>query len=122
MAVYSLCEREMLEAGSCLSSKLSWLPRRGKVVDYERIRNGEEKRYGESSKCHDCGVMPDGYHHPGCDIEECPRCGCQLILCRCNESGKFCGSDAKTTVMSSSRCWRGPEFGIAQFRLSRITQ
>jgi len=91
MAVCKLCNKEMLEAGSCLPSKLRWMPRRGKVVDYERIRNGGEQRYGavEPCQCHDCGVMPDGYHHPGCDIEECPRCGGQLISCRCNESGTF---------------------------------
>ena len=33
--------------------------------------------------CYDCGVDPGGYHHPGCDMEECPRCGGQLISCDC---------------------------------------
>lgn len=33
--------------------------------------------------CHDCGIVRGGVHHPGCDMERCPRCGGQLIGCGC---------------------------------------
>jgi hypothetical protein len=32
--------------------------------------------------CTDCGVKVGGYHHPGCDQEECPQCSMQL-QCDC---------------------------------------
>jgi hypothetical protein len=34
-------------------------------------------------KCHDCGVKPGEFHTPGCDMEICPFCKCQLIGCDC---------------------------------------
>ena len=37
----------------------------------------------EEINCHDCGVGPGKYHHPGCDMAECPRCGGQVIFCEC---------------------------------------
>lgn len=38
-------------------------------------------------RCHDCGIAPGGYHHPGCDMEICPRCNGQLISCDCEVEG-----------------------------------
>ena len=39
----------------------------------------------ENGKCHDCGIVHGGKHHPGCDVERCPRCKGQLISCGCLE-------------------------------------
>ena len=34
--------------------------------------------------CHDCGVKEGRIHEFGCDMEECPFCGNQLISCACS--------------------------------------
>ena len=34
-------------------------------------------------KCVDCGRSLGEFHLSGCDQEECPRCGDQLISCSC---------------------------------------
>jgi hypothetical protein len=38
---------------------------------------------GKYYDCGDCGAKHGGFHHPGCDMERCPRCGDQLISCGC---------------------------------------
>ena len=40
--------------------------------------------YGdEDHRCHDCNIKRGGLHHPGCDMERCPKCGGQIISCDC---------------------------------------
>ena len=36
-----------------------------------------------ASECHDCAVITGQLHHVGCDMEQCPRCGIQLLGCDC---------------------------------------
>ena len=52
---------------------------------YVRVRFGTEKHLPTSAAkvCGDCGVLPGQFHVPGCDIEECPRCGEPRLSCDC---------------------------------------
>ena len=34
--------------------------------------------------CRDCNVAKGQLHHVNCDAESCPKCGLQLIGCRCD--------------------------------------
>jgi hypothetical protein len=35
------------------------------------------------TRCHDCNVVAGQLHHVGCDMEQCRRCGEQLLSCDC---------------------------------------
>ena len=40
-------------------------------------------------QCHDCGAGSGNYHHPGCDVEDCPKCRGQMLWCNCFEDIEF---------------------------------
>lgn len=76
MAKCTDCKREMRLAPSCLP-----IPILIAGQPYNRIRLSGEA----GGRCVDCGVQPGGVHHMGCDLERCPRCDGQLIMCPCTE-------------------------------------
>ncbi len=60
----------------------------GDGIPHMRIPYGQEKRHKgpiDTAPCHDCNVQPGGIHHIGCDWEECPTCGMQVISCSCSD-------------------------------------
>jgi hypothetical protein len=58
-----------------------------------RVRYGDEEGdWGaDQHACHDCRVIKGEFHVAGCDGEESPECGGQLISCDCpfDESATF---------------------------------
>jgi hypothetical protein len=72
MAVCSECNQEMRIAASC-SIEVMRLDGVGYPV----------RRHTGKARCGDCGVMPRGAHHLGCDMARCPRCKRQLLTCGC---------------------------------------
>jgi hypothetical protein len=53
--------------------------------DYDRIPYGKEaEEWGAADfPCHDCEASQGQLHVPGCDTEQCPRCGGQALGCEC---------------------------------------
>jgi hypothetical protein len=84
MAVCDYCSQEMLRADGCCNAPI--------VIDgvsYSPVRHGSEPGMrGVRARCHDCGVVPEGVHHHGCDMERCPSCGEQSIGCDCLWAGE----------------------------------
>lgn len=81
-AICKDCKRGMYESDGCMFFPI--LLKDGSTED--PLTYGQETRadFAEhSERCHDCGAKKGKYHHPGCDVEECPSCGRQLIGCDC---------------------------------------
>ena len=78
MARCSWCEQEMTTARSC---SVVTLHRGGEPVPL--LAWGEERGWTATAPCGDCGVQTGGYHHLGCDIQECPSCRRPMISCGC---------------------------------------
>ncbi len=110
MAKCKVCQKEMRVGVSCIPTKLEFAKRfttpgkthlsdRKHAVVFERVLNGSERRYGAVDKalgidghkvpCHDCNAPVGGFHHPGCDVEECPRCHLQAIGCGCIDTHRI---------------------------------
>lgn len=82
MAICEACGREMRDSVGCTVARITYSD-----GVFERFRVGDERprmqRKGEN--CGDCAARGGQFHHPGCDLERCPNCGGQLIMCSCGD-------------------------------------
>lgn len=81
MSVCVLCNLEMQGKVSCIPTPV--LTNSGSKLP---IPYGRERRSSrQPASCGDCAAPKGGFHHRGCDIEQCPRCSDQLMSCGCTE-------------------------------------
>lgn len=82
MADCEFCGQGMNEADSCTKNAVLYPAPPEEPIDgvYRlAVPYGEEDNWEAQERCHDCGVPPGGYHHPGCDVEQSPVTGEQLL-------------------------------------------
>lgn len=81
MAICTWCQQEMHDRIGCNLTVF------GDFEDLQprrRIPFGKEMgSVGQQEHCPDCLSPIDAFHHPGCDIEQCPRCDKQAVTCGC---------------------------------------
>lgn len=77
------CDQEMNKANGCTAnnivkfkdgSEMESIPYHNEFLSAERE---------DLIRCHDCNCLIGEKHHPGCDMERCPKCGGQIIGCDC---------------------------------------
>lgn len=50
----------------------------------KEFRESTDREEYNNQPCHDCGAGVGELHMLGCDMEECPKCGGQLLSCTCD--------------------------------------
>lgn len=84
MAKCSLCGREKELSESCIEHYIRIGGEYFKALKYKaRNKTLYEIQKNISRRCPHCGVKEGGYHHVGCIIEICPKCGKPWLSCSC---------------------------------------
>lgn len=73
------CGQKMKSGNACTKTTIKIDGEKYDRITYEHD-GGPIYKY-----CHDCNTSIGGLHHLGCDMEDCPKCGGQLISCGCWE-------------------------------------
>lgn len=92
MSICEFCDQETTEVEDCVWARengveMKFLPYHMDAIPYGNEANRMAGR--EDTLCHDCYVIAGNFHHPGCDVEECPYCEGRLIVCVCEREAEI---------------------------------
>ena len=108
MATCTYCSQEMVGGSSCT---VEVLHRDGGAFLFrpKKVGKGDACRVGDRvGRCGDGGAPRGGFHHLGCDMQQCPRCRHQLISCSCwfDEDGTDIADNEDMFLDFVSHHWR----------------
>lgn len=83
MAVCEFCGKEMEGASSCKESRIRIGGKDYPLLPYTRRKETVFTKGDDLKRCPECNVLPDGFHHVGCVLEICPKCGGKWVYCKC---------------------------------------
>lgn len=81
MAICTFCQQEMHDQLGCIVETFDDF---SDGIRRARVRFGHEQESINATNCPDCLVPVEHFHHPGCDIEQCPCCANQAVSCSCS--------------------------------------
>lgn len=96
-------------------NSLSAVMKKGLVLEMTRMGTTHVsalllRKWKMMPTCPDCGVPVGELHVPGCDVEQCPHCGLQLLTCAWGNAGL----DFEATKSSARLPWSGWVTGEAE--------
>ena len=100
------CGKEMLDP------KTETCDLNGLQIETGEILLRDAIQYDDGKRCHDCGILNSAgnYHHFGCDMERCPKCGGQLISCGCfakSDTENYAVTPIKITIPKNPKHEKG---------------
>ena len=75
MAICIYCKKEMLLVNGCTCAEYT--------IDGLKYTRIQYRNLHRDNPCKDCGAKDGRFHHPGCELEICPKCGYEVTTCRC---------------------------------------
>ena len=83
MAICDFCGKEMEGASSCIVSHIRIGGADYTPLPYKRKKETVFTKGEPLQRCPECNILPGGFHHVGCVLELCPKCGEKWVYCRC---------------------------------------
>jgi len=71
-------------ASSCMESRIRIGDTEYAPLPFKRRNETIFTKKEPPHRCPECNILPGGFHHVGCALELCPKCGEKWVYCKCS--------------------------------------